>query len=80
VLSQEAAAALRAKRDSLDPFALSRCIDEKLERIQRLANLRQSPKAPESTSSPIPLAALEKVATPLGVSIAIRKTPGLHPQ
>lgn len=79
-LSKQTAAALRAKRDSLDPFALSRSIDEKLERIQRLANLRQSPKSPECATTPIPLDALGEVARRFGIPISIRNSPGLHSQ
>jgi transposase InsO family protein len=80
VLSKEAAVALCAQRDSLDPFALSRTIDEKLERIQRLANLRQSPKSPESATTPIPLDALGEVARRFGIPTSIRNSPGLHRQ
>jgi len=79
VLSKEAAARLCAQRDHLDPFALSRSIDEKLELIQRLANLRQSPKSPESASIPaFPLPALEKASRRLGVPISVRPPHGLH--
>jgi transposase InsO family protein len=80
VLSKEAAAALRAQRDGLDPFALSRSIDEKLEQIQRLANLRQSPKSPESATTPIPLDALDEVAKRFGIPISVRTTSRLHSQ
>jgi hypothetical protein len=36
---------LRALRDTLDPFVLSKIIERKLQRIYRLANSRMSPKA-----------------------------------
>ena len=79
VLAKEAAARLCAQRDHLDPFALSRNIDEKLELIQRLANLRQSPKSPESALIPaLPLQALEEVSRRFGIPISVWTTPGLH--
>jgi hypothetical protein len=48
------AAHLRGQRDRLDPFALARAIDHKLERIYALANLRHSPprSAAESPAPP----------------------------
>jgi len=81
VLTKQAAAALRAKRESLDPFALSRSIDEKLERIQQLANLRQSPKGPEHSSSlAVPRAALEELPRRLDIPITVKAASGLHSQ
>jgi hypothetical protein len=79
VLTEEAAARLCAQRDRLDPFALSQSIDEKLELIQRLANLRQSPKSPQSASIPaLPLQALEEVSKRFGIPISVRPSRGLH--
>ena len=79
VLAKEAAARLCTQRDRLDPFALSRSIDEKLELIQRLANLRQSPKSPESAPIPaLPLQALEEVSRRFGIPISVRPPHGLH--
>ena len=46
-------AALQQLRNRLDPFALAQMIDQKLRRIYRLANRRQSPR-PVSTSTPGP--------------------------
>jgi hypothetical protein len=48
-------AALTALRDRLDPFALARAIDHKLERLYALANHRQSPPpvAPGDTPTPV---------------------------
>jgi transposase InsO family protein len=48
---QEKVAELEEIRKRLDPFELSRRIERKLERIYRLANRRQSPKAAEETRS-----------------------------
>jgi transposase InsO family protein len=80
-LAKEVAARFCAQRDRLDPFALSRSIDEKLELIQRLANLRQSPKSPESAPlSAVPLQALEEVSRRFGIPISVRTSPGLHSQ
>jgi hypothetical protein len=42
---------LKELRRSLDPFQLAKVIDRKLERIYRLANRRQSPKAQEKLVS-----------------------------
>lgn len=39
---------LKKLRDTLNPFDLSRAIENKLERIYKLANTRQSPKAAEA--------------------------------
>jgi transposase InsO family protein len=79
VLAKEAAARLCAQRDRLDPFALSRSIDKKLELIQRLANLRQSPKSPESAPIPaLALQALEEVSRRFGIPISVRPPHGLH--
>jgi transposase InsO family protein len=79
VLSKEAAAVLCAQRDRLDPFVLSRSIDEKLELIQRLANLRQSPKSPENTPvAALPHKALEDLSKRFGIPISVRTSPGLH--
>jgi len=81
VLTKQAAAALCAQRESLDPFALSRSIDEKLERIQRLANLRQSPRpTPETTAAPaLPMEAIAQFSKRLGIPVVV--TPhGLHRQ
>jgi transposase InsO family protein len=80
VLSREAAAALRARRENLDPFTLSRSIDEKLERIQRLANIRQSPKPPETATTALPRKALEEVSRRFGIPISITPSHGLHRQ
>jgi transposase InsO family protein len=81
VLAKETAARLCAQRDRLDPFALSRSIDEKLELIQRLANLRQSPRSPEITPSPaLPQQALEEVSRRFGIPISVRPPRGLHSQ
>lgn len=81
MLAKEDAARLGAQRDRLDPFALSRSIDEKLELIQRLANLRQSPKSPESAPIPaLPLPALKGVSRRFGIPISVRASPGLHSQ
>lgn len=41
---------LKVLRSQLDPFQLSRIIDDKIERIIKLANTRQSPKKPENTA------------------------------
>jgi hypothetical protein len=38
--------------DRLDPFSLAQAIEEKLERISKLANIRQSPK-PEKSQKPL---------------------------
>jgi len=46
VVEPERAEALRALRRSLDPFALARVIERKLERIYALADRRLSPKLP----------------------------------
>jgi transposase InsO family protein len=79
VLAKEAAARLCAQRDRLDPFALSRNIDERLESIQRLANLRQSPRSPESAPIPaLPLQALEEASRRFGIPFSIRLPRGLH--
>ena len=42
---------LRRQRDRLDPFALARAIDQQLERLYALANLRHSP-APSTAVAP----------------------------
>ena len=80
-LSKQEAAALRAMRDRLDPFELSRRIDEQLERIQQLANPRQSPRpAPDPAPvQPLPTEALAEVSKRLGIPI-IDRTRGLHRQ
>ena len=81
VLAKEAAARLCAQRDQLDPFVLSRSIDEMLELIQRLANLRQSPKSPENAPIPaLPNKALAEVSRRFGIPISVRTSPGLHSQ
>ena len=46
----EQVARLEQLRKSLDPFQLGRIIERKLERIARLANRRQSPKAEQPTA------------------------------
>jgi hypothetical protein len=81
VLTKEAAAHLCAQRDRLDPFALSRSIDAQLEQIQRLANLRQSPKNPDTLLAPtIPMGVLEEVSRCFGIPVSVRTAPGLHRQ
>jgi transposase InsO family protein len=45
-------AKLKILRKSLNPFALAKVIDQKLESIYKLANRRQSPKAPKEVSLP----------------------------
>ena len=56
-------AALQRLRERTDPFALAQAIDQKLERIVRLATHRRSPKAPMPqqplTASPPPLSRVE---------------------
>jgi len=42
---------LRGLRDTLDPFALSKAIERKLQKIYRLANSRLSPKAEQSDAA-----------------------------
>jgi transposase InsO family protein len=44
--------ALERLKDRLDPFSLAQAIEEKLERISKLANIRQSPK-PEKFPEPL---------------------------
>lgn len=53
-------AALKNLRDTLNPFDLSRAIDNKLERIYRLANTRQSPRAATEQKKKTPLTWVEK--------------------
>jgi hypothetical protein len=48
-------AALTALRDRLDPFALARTIDQKLERLYALANHRQSPPPVAPGQPPLPV-------------------------
>src|SRR5882672_966417 len=48
---QPAAQRLRALRDTLDPFALAKAIEKKLQRIYSLANSRLSPKTAESKAA-----------------------------
>lgn len=48
-------AALTALRDRLDPFALARTIDQKLERLYTLANHRQSPPPGAPGDTPLPV-------------------------
>jgi hypothetical protein len=48
-------AALTALRDRLDPFALARTIDQKLERLYALANHRQSPPPVAPGEPPLPV-------------------------
>lgn len=45
-LQAERATALKSQREELDPFALARTIQRKLERISTLAHRRLSPSAP----------------------------------
>ena len=45
-------AELKILRKSLNPFALAKVIDQKLERIYKLANRRHSPKAPKELPPP----------------------------
>jgi len=80
-LSKQEVAALRALRDRLDPFELSRRIDEQLERIQQLANPRQSPRPALDPAPvrPLPTEALAEVSRRLGIPI-IDRTRGLHRQ
>jgi hypothetical protein len=49
------AAELRRQRDHLDPFALARTIEQKLERIYALANARHSPGAASSSGPTLPV-------------------------
>jgi hypothetical protein len=49
----EVAAQLRRQRDSLDPFALARIIEQKLERIYALANPRHSTLTAPTTPVPV---------------------------
>jgi hypothetical protein len=52
-LRPEVAAALRRQRDHLDPFVLAQAIDQQLERIYALANLRH--RTPAATATPVPV-------------------------
>ena len=63
------AAELRRQRDSLDPFALARAIDQQLERIYALANSRHSP--PASTAGPAPVS----VPRPVRKRFSIKPAP-----
>jgi integrase-like protein len=58
------AADLRRQRDRLDPFVLAHAIDQQLERIYALANLRHSP--PASTTAPAPVPVVRRVRPRLG--------------
>jgi hypothetical protein len=49
------AAELRRQRDHLDPFALARTIEQKLERIYALANAHLSPGAAPSSGPTLPV-------------------------
>jgi hypothetical protein len=62
------AADLRRHRDSLDPFALARAIDQQLERIYALANARHSP--PASTTAPPPVPVIRRVRPRLSIKPA----------
>ena len=53
-ISPAVATQLRQQRARLDPFALARAIDNKLERIYRLANLRHSPPTSATRTPPPP--------------------------
>jgi hypothetical protein len=57
---------LRRHRDGLDPFVLARAIDQQLERIYALANLRHSP--PASTTAPAPVPVVRRVRPRLSAS------------
>jgi len=80
VLTKEAAARLCTQRDRLDPFALSQSIDEKLDLIQRLANLRQSPKFPDTPVLPAHHPQVPEHVPILLESRSIRTSPRLHLQ
>ncbi len=73
-------AALRNLRDSLDPFRLSQTIDQKLDRIQRLACRRHSPQQPpqELKSSSSKSSALTEVTQRLGIPIIDRSHRAKH--
>jgi hypothetical protein len=45
-------AELKNRMKSLNPFALAKAIDQKLERIYKLANRRLSPKVPKELPVP----------------------------
>ncbi len=49
----DVAAQLQRQRDRLDPFALARTIEQKLERIYALANPRHSPLSAPTTPVPV---------------------------
>jgi hypothetical protein len=53
-LRPDVAAALQRQRDRLDPFALARTIDQRLERIYALANPRHSALTTPTSLAPVP--------------------------
>lgn len=55
-------AELKKLRDTTDPFALAKTIEQKLERIYQLANQRLSPSPKPPQPSPQPLTAAERQA------------------
>ena len=66
-------AELQKLRDSLDPFALSQAIDEKLDRILRMASVRHSPRPPgKAEINRVKDTALQEVTKLFGIPITDR--------
>lgn len=65
---------LKALREKIDPFNLSKTIDEKVERILKLANHLHSPKLPSqkpsTTLSSVELQVMAEVTKILGIKVA----------
>lgn len=65
-------------RDTLDPFKLSQIIEQKLDRLYKLANLRQSPRlsaphTPKDNLSPIEEQALRTISKSFAIPVYVSK-------
>jgi hypothetical protein len=65
---------LKNLRDGTDPFALAKCLEQKLERIYQMANHRLSPSLKPPQPSPRPLTraerqALQEISELLGIKV-----------
>jgi len=70
---------LKRLRESLDPFKLAQSIEQKLERIFKLANLKRSPTcehSPLDNFSPVERASFSTLSNTFGIKVYVRNKDG----
>lgn len=74
---------LKNLRDRTDPFALAKCLEQKLERVYQMANYRVSPSLKPPQPSPQPLTraerqALQEISQLLGIKVNLGNQKNTH--